>query len=153
MSVAMRSILRQIYITESLVPFDLQKIPLGPLKTLSYRASSFVSLRLVGQRVKITTGCGQSGAELHATEKTGEEVVLARDGLEGTEHLTKLQHICSRLPLANRQVFLINTSPKDPDIELHFTAKGLRGNKGLILQVLQVLFFPDIQERGRDLEF
>lgn len=59
------------------------------------------------------------------------------------------QSSCSRLLLANEQVFLINTSLADLAIECHLIVQGLRGNKGFVLE-LQVLFLSGCtQERER----
>ena len=92
---------------------------------------------------------------IHAlgTEKATEEFCQHRTlwWVQSTlQTVLNLQGICSRLLLANWQVFLIITSLKGPDIELHFTVRGLRGNKGLVLRVLQALFLSRYtQERER----
>lgn len=60
-----------------------------------------------------------------------------------------LQSSCSRLLLANEQIFLINTSLLDLAIECHLIVHRLRGNMGLVLE-LQVLFLSRCtQERER----
>lgn len=69
-------------------------------------------------------------------EKASAEILLAL-GCWWVQ--STLQSPCSRLPLANEQVFLINTSLEDLAIECHVIVQGLRGNKGLVLE-LQVLF-------------
>lgn len=79
-------------------------------------------------------------------EKASAEILLALGSW--WVHST-LQSSCSRLLLANEQVFLINTSLEDLAIERHLIVQGLRGNKGLVLE-LQVLFLSrGTQERER----
>lgn len=79
-------------------------------------------------------------------EKTSAEILLAL-GCWWVQ--STLKSSCSRLLLTNEQVFLINTSLEDLAIECHLIVQGLRGNKGLVLELQVLLLSRCTQERER----